>query len=911
MAVRTTVPNFEFSGFYYFESLRDILRYLRINVPEITDESDEEPFIQLARAWALAHHYMNVRLDIVANETLLPSARLLESVRSQLKLIDFKLKAATPAQTQVLMEFSSLFTAPSTLIVPRNSQFGTQSTEDTPQIIFEAVSDNVISQTDRLTNVFVNHSVAITLSNKSGNLFDYVSANTPAEGDVIVQGTNYCIVSEIIDANTIRVNDATNIANGAALLSTANFGADKAGEAFTTGLFFDFGATDPKAGDTLYFIHDSVLWNRIDFEVLNAYKTGIKGVWEFFDGNPEDENPDEITNLGPNLEVDVTTLLGTTDRSGSKVQITYAQTASSEEVTSLFVSGKNIIRTTGLLGQISPSLETSDYLVGTIWQPLDLDTNSEKVDGEFSQNGSIIFEVPQTLKKNWSKTTINGKTGYPIRFRVQALEKQAAKFTGLAFNPAGLDSNNYNVKIGIDGFADTQIDVTGNLGATPGSYTGASIIAAINAALAGVDVSLGSVATFVSGLIKLTSPNAALGKDAEIRIVAPSANDATNEVFGLSETSFPYSFIGVGGKAIIDQARIDQGLQYLLFDVVQGETVVEEPLGSSDGAPNQSFPLGFRPLIDGTLVVEVDEGSGFTAYDELENFLNADGSRKGFTKETDADDNTTISFGDGVNGKIPPAGSDNVKATYRIGADLSGNVGAETITVNLAGISFVGQVYNPRQALGWATKQGSTEESLAKAKIEGPASLRTLGKAITPSDIETLATQFVSPTTGSSPIIRAKAIEETFGVKTIELLVVGSSGSLLSQTQREELEDYFNGNKTKNIDGVLVTNHEVTAVNYTPKPIDVTAVVTGTVTVEAVKNALTALLNPEAKYDDNVTNRWDFGGEIPTSIIIAEIHDTDPVNVKKVVLTLPAANVVLGARELPVPGNFNITVVAP
>ena len=61
---------------------------------------------------------------------------------------------------------------------------------------------------------------------------------------------------------------------------------------------------------------------------------------------------------------------------------------------------------------------------------------------------------------------------------------------------------------------------------------------------------------------------------------------------------------------------------------------------------------------------------------------------------------------------------------------------------------------------------------MAELKILGPASLRTLGKAITPSDIETLAVQFTSPTTGSSVVSRAKAIEETYGVKTIELLVV-------------------------------------------------------------------------------------------------------------------------------------------
>lgn len=909
MAQRQLIPNFEFSGFYYFEILRDTLRYLRINVPEITDESDEEPFIQLARAWALAHHYLNVRLDIVANETLLPTARLLESVRSQLKLIDYQLRGATPAQTELLMEFSSLFTSP-TLIVPRNSQFATEDTEAIPQIIFEATEDNTISRTDQLTNVFVNPSVAITLSNKSGNLFDYVSSIVPVEGNVIEQNGNYAIITEIIDSDTIRVNDPTNIVNGAAYISGANFGADKAGEAATDALLFDFGAPEPKPLDTIYFMHDSVMWNQMDFIMAQAYKTGIKGVWEFYDGSVEDENPDDVTNLGPNMEFDLTTLLGDEDKSGTVVQITYAPNAVSEQVVSQFVGGKNICRSTGLLGQITPSTSIDDYLVGTVWQPLDIDGNTEKSDGEFSQSGLIQYELPQTIKKNWAKTTVNLKEGFALRFRVQALEKQAAVLQGTDFNPGGLDANNYNIKLGIDGFADTEIDVTGDVGANPGSYTGASIIAEINAALALVDPSLASAASFVNGQLKVTAPDVSLGKDSEIRVLAPTANDATNELFGLSETGYPYSFIGVGGKATFDRARIDEGSQFLLFSVVQGQTVVEEPLGSSDGAPNQEFNLGFAPLIDGTLVTEVDEGSGFTAYDLVDNFLNADGSRKAFRKETDADDSTVIFFGDGENGKIPPAGVDNLRATYQIGADQDGNVGSRTILVNLAGISFVNQVYNPRQATGWNAKQGSTEESLQKLKIEGPASLRTLGKAITGPDIETLAEAFVSPTLNSAPIVRSAAIEETFGVKTVELVVVGNGGGLLNATQREEVEDYFNGSKVKNIEGVLVTNHEVSVTNYTPRPIDVTATVIGG-NLESIKNALTALLHPQATFDDGVTYRWDFGGEVPPSLIIAAIHDTDPINVKKVIMTDPAAPIVLGTRELPAAGTFNITVVQP
>ncbi len=208
------IPDFRFSDFYYFDILKNLLQWVRTNVPEITDESDEEPFIQLLRAWALAHHHSNVMLDVVANETLLPTARLLESVRSQLKLIDFRLSQATPAQTEVILKFSALFTAASTLIVPRNSQFATEETEAVDPITFEAISDNNISRTDQLTYVYASKAVAITLSNKNVNLFDFVSTKVPAIGDMIYQDGNYALVTEVIDSDTLRINNSGAILNG-------------------------------------------------------------------------------------------------------------------------------------------------------------------------------------------------------------------------------------------------------------------------------------------------------------------------------------------------------------------------------------------------------------------------------------------------------------------------------------------------------------------------------------------------------------------------------------------------------------------------------------------------------------------------------------------------------------------------
>lgn len=906
MAELQTIPNFSYSGFYYFEIYRDLTNYLRLNVPEITDESDEEPFEQLKRAWALSHHLMNVRLDIVANETLLPTARLLESVRSQLKLIDFTLLQAAPGTTELVLEFSSLFTTP-TLIVPRNSQFATEDSDAVEQIVFEAVEDNTLTPTDRLQFVYSNPSVSGVLSNKNVNLFDHTFAVAPAVGDLIIQGINYALVAEIIDSNTFLVNDGTNIVNGAAYLAGSNFGADKSGEAYTPALTFTFNGTEPKAGDILYLGHDTVMWDLLRFVKAQAFKTGIEGVWEFYDGSTEDANPDSVTNLGSNLEFNLTTMLGTEDKSGTVVRLSFALTSAAEDVVSFYSGGVNKARSTGLLGQVTPSLEENDYTVGAVWGALE-ETDGTYDEGAFSANGDIAYALPQTLKKNWQPVTINSKEAFWLRFRVQSLTKKAATVLGTGFTPAGIDSSNYKLKLEFDALGMLEFDASGNLGATPGVYTPAGIAATINAALTGLHASLSAAATVVSGQIRLTAPNAALGKDSLVKFHAPSGLDATFEIFGLSEAGHPHIYMGVGGTPVLDQLRIDEGKQYLLFNVVQGETVVEEPLGSSNGSPSQEFILTHKPLIDGTLVVEVDEGSGFTEYTRVSNFLNSDPAQRAYTLEITADDVATIRFGDGINGKIPTTGVDNIKATYRIGADVDGNVGAQTILVNRAGISFVNRVFNPRSATGWATKEGGTEETLARAKIEGPASLRTLSRAITPEDIETLANRFTSPSTNSRPVVRSLSIEETFGVKTIELVVVGQGGALLNTLQREELDDYFNGNKVTEINGVLVSNHEVTTVNYTPKVIDVTAVVTGG-NQEAIVNAIRALLNPSATFDDGVTSRWDFGAEVPVSLIVAAIHETDPVSVKKVVLTLPAANVTLQARELPFAGVVNVTVI--
>jgi hypothetical protein len=305
------------------------------------------------------------------------------------------------------------------------------------------------------------------------------------------------------------------------------------------------------------------------------------------------------------------------------------------------------------------------------------------------------------------------------------------------------------------------------------------------------------------------------------------------------------------------------------------------------------------------LTVFVDEGSGDIEWTRVENFLNSTLVDRHYTVDFDDDGKAIIKFGNDTNGKIPPAGADNISSNYRTMAEIDGNVGPLTITQNQSGSGFISEVYNPRTASGYQAREGSTESSLALAKEAGPASLRTGSTAASPSEVETLTVAFVA-SDGTRPFTRCLAIEEGFGVKTIEAVVVGAGGVAVSQTVLDELEAYFNSDTPNKEYGVLVANHQVTAVNFTPNVIAVTATVYGG-SETSVETALTALLSPEAKDSDGEFS-WDFGGEVPLSRIISEIMSTTP-KPRKTTVTVPASDTALATRELPTVGTLSITIV--
>jgi hypothetical protein len=372
------------------------------------------------------------------------------------------------------------------------------------------------------------------------------------------------------------------------------------------------------------------------------------------------------------------------------------------------------------------------------------------------------------------------------------------------------------------------------------------------------------------------------------------------ERFRITEVTTPVT-------PIIQQARLDQGQQFATRLCTQGQGQTDAPLGSSNGLPNQRFTVSQPNFINGSDVVRVDG----TAWTRQDNFLSSLATDEHYVVELTEDDTAEFVFGDGVLGKIPSVGVNNIEADYRFGAQNDGNVGALTATVDKAGLTFVEEVFNPRLGNGWAEAQGASVGSLERAKVLGPTSLRIRGIAVAATDLIPL-TQSFEDENGASPFSRAQVFEEGFGPKTVELVVVAKGGGLASQAQLEALELAFNGDKFASppVVGTFVSNQEVVAVNYQQNVIDVEATVIGVVEPEEVENALRAVLQPEALQEDGVTFEWDFGGEVPRSRLNHEIFETD-VTISKVVITTPAGDVGLTNRQLPIAGNIVITVIEP
>ncbi|HEX8745877.1 MAG TPA: putative baseplate assembly protein [Pyrinomonadaceae bacterium] len=191
----------------------------------------------------------------------------------------------------------------------------------------------------------------------------------------------------------------------------------------------------------------------------------------------------------------------------------------------------------------------------------------------------------------------------------------------------------------------------------------------------------------------------------------------------------------------------------------QAETIKDEAVGSSSGDADQKYTLTRFPVMDETIYVDelgslteserkaFAGGPGVVTEEKKDDQGNVLAFWVGWRRVEDLGEAAAadrvytidqtfglIQFGDGVHGRVPPIGRDNIRATYRAGGGAAGNLAAGEIKTLRTTIPFVEKALNPE-----ATGGGSDTELIEETLERGPQMIKHRGRAITAEDFEWLA----------------------------------------------------------------------------------------------------------------------------------------------------------------------------
>jgi Baseplate J-like protein len=250
---------------------------------------------------------------------------------------------------------------------------------------------------------------------------------------------------------------------------------------------------------------------------------------------------------------------------------------------------------------------------------------------------------------------------------------------------------------------------------------------------------------------------------------------------------------------------------------LQGLTISNEQVATSDGSINQSYQLQNMPVSAGVFTqsssvtvlgapttapaqVLVDLGLGPQQWTYVQNLINYGPASQVWTSFVDQNGFFWVVFGDGVNGYVPPLGSP-ITATYQINVSSTGNVGIGQITQIVQPITGVVAVTNPSAASG-----GTVAETIAQIQAAVPASLQALNRGVTSTDLATLAEQVPG-------VYWASAVEVTYQVINLYIAPVGggSPSTALINSVAGFVDPLTMANTTVNILSPTYINVNITA----------------------------------------------------------------------------------------------------
>lgn len=205
---------------------------------------------------------------------------------------------------------------------------------------------------------------------------------------------------------------------------------------------------------------------------------------------------------------------------------------------------------------------------------------------------------------------------------------------------------------------------------------------------------------------------------------------------------------------------------------------VEEVLGSGDGAAALArFALKQPPLTyvaaptpagaATTLKVLVDN----VEWAEASSLASLGPSDRGYVTRTDDSGVTSVIFGNGVNGRRPPTGVQNLTAEYRSGIGAAGNVRPEQISLLQTRQLGVKGVINPQRASG-----GADRETRDLARENAPLSVLALDRLVSVQDYADFTRTFAG-------IAKANAIRASDGrSQLVYVTIAGVADAPIDET---------------------------------------------------------------------------------------------------------------------------------
>ena len=229
--------------------------------------------------------------------------------------------------------------------------------------------------------------------------------------------------------------------------------------------------------------------------------------------------------------------------------------------------------------------------------------------------------------------------------------------------------------------------------------------------------------------------------------------------------------------------------------VTHGVTRNKIAIGISDGTVGQRYRIPETSVINGSVRVFVDSGTGPDGVPTTEEWpyypflVDADGTDKGFATYVDETGAAWVEFGDNVNGLIPNTGL-NIFATYRVGGGQIGNIAAGQITGIVTGVTGV----------SIATANGSSEmsggadpESNEQIRANAPRVFRAQNRAVTANDFSDIAIAVPG-------VLRASTVVGTY--TSVTVYIVGPNGEAPGALLKQSVQDALNA---KALAGTTVT----------------------------------------------------------------------------------------------------------